>query len=216
LNTVATPSATVFNEAGPHVTPKEWAGFLRQLDDLVEGAAALVLSGSLPPGLPASAYAEVLTRYADRPLLTAVDTSGDALVAALAVGPDLVKTNHEEALTVLGAEGADPVTASAALHRRGAKTAAVSMGPEGLVVTTTTGSYHVTSPKVEVANPTGAGDTLMAALVHTTLAGASLERRLITAVSLAATTVEADTAGDIDIDRAGSLAARLSVTTCPR
>ena len=51
--------ATVFNEPGPLVQPQEWTAFLELLSALVAGLGArvVVVSGSLPPGLPADACA---------------------------------------------------------------------------------------------------------------------------------------------------------------
>ncbi len=74
--------------------------------DAAKDAAWVVMSGSLPPGVPASWYGDVVALLAGQPCRIAVDTS-DAPLAAL-VGsldrgaPDLIKPNAEELAGVLG------------------------------------------------------------------------------------------------------------------
>src|SRR5439155_13985983 len=47
--------ATGFWEPGPETTNAEWRAFLAAYDSLLTEAGAVVLSGSLPPGLPSDA-----------------------------------------------------------------------------------------------------------------------------------------------------------------
>ena len=47
-------TVTAFHEAGPTVGEEEFAGFRRGYERALEGATAVVLSGSLPPGLAPS------------------------------------------------------------------------------------------------------------------------------------------------------------------
>ena len=125
--------ATVFNEPGPVVQPGEWSAFLAHLTGLVEGLGArvVVASGSLPPGLPGDAYAEVVRAARGGGALSIVDTSGDALLAALAAGPDLVKPNRDELREVTREH--DLVAGARALLARGARAVVVSAGADGLV-----------------------------------------------------------------------------------
>ena len=66
----------------------------------------MVLSGSLPPGMPDGWYADIVARLAAYPCRVAVDTS-DAPLSALVesfdrAAPDLIKPNAEELAGVLG------------------------------------------------------------------------------------------------------------------
>jgi tagatose 6-phosphate kinase len=75
---------TSFNEPGPSLTDDVWP----RLQDAVAQhlpAAAVVLSGSLPPGLPDDAYARLidLVRAKTVGSFVALDTSGRRLVPAL-------------------------------------------------------------------------------------------------------------------------------------
>ncbi len=49
-------AATGYNESGPPIAAAEWAQFTADFSELIGGASAAVLSGSLPAGLTADAY----------------------------------------------------------------------------------------------------------------------------------------------------------------
>lgn len=50
--TIVGGGVTMFTEPGPVVTAAEWAAFRDGYAALARDAAAVVLSGSLPPGVP--------------------------------------------------------------------------------------------------------------------------------------------------------------------
>ena len=56
----------------------------------------VVLSGSLPPGLPDDTYARLIHHARAQGVSSLVDTSGSALRLALTAGPKLVKINRAE------------------------------------------------------------------------------------------------------------------------
>ncbi|MFC4996932.1 1-phosphofructokinase family hexose kinase [Dactylosporangium cerinum] len=176
--------ATGLWEPGPVVTDVEWAAFQANYVALVQDAEVVVLSGSLPQGLPDDAYA-VLIRLARRHHCRSVlDTSGAALERGAAAGPDVVKPNAQEL---------------AALQ---SPTAAVveSHGPEGLIARTPQGSWRAAPPEVVTGNPTGAGDACAAALARGLRDGTPWPALLADAVALAAAAVKAPVAGEIDIN----------------
>lgn len=178
--------ATVFNEPGPVISAEQWSALLERFHNLAVDADAVVLSGSLPPGVPDDAYARLGAAAGDRPVL--LDTSGPGLLAGLAAGPAIVKPNQAE-LDDLG------LTPSALLDR-GARAVVVSCGADGLIAQTADGSWRARPGEVVAGNPTGAGDAVVAALA------ASIARpwpdRLRDAVALSAATVLAPVAGEFD------------------
>src|SRR2546429_457938 len=68
------------------------------------GVEAVVLSGSLPPGLPDDYYALLMQRAREAGVPSILDTSGDALRLGIAARPLLVKPNATEAGQFLGSE----------------------------------------------------------------------------------------------------------------
>ncbi|MEW1644172.1 1-phosphofructokinase family hexose kinase [Streptomyces sp. NPDC091219] len=187
---------TILLEPGPRVTSAEWARFTRRYRELLGGARAVVLSGSLPPGVPADAYGVLvaLARAAGVPVL--LDADGEALLAALAEGPDVVKPNVHELAAATG--GADPVAGAATLTAAGARAVVVSLGPEGLLAHTPEGVWRARPPAPVAGNPTGAGDAAVAALALGLIAGQAWPERLVAAVALSAAAVAAPLAGDFD------------------
>ncbi|PRY38634.1 1-phosphofructokinase family hexose kinase [Umezawaea tangerina] len=178
--------ATMFTEPGPGVTAAEWAGFLRHYRRLAAESDLVVLSGSLPKGVPADAYA-TLVRAADVPVL--LDADGPALAAGAAAGPAVITPNRLELVAANG--GGDPLAL-------GAAAAVVSDGPAGMTAYTADGVWTAAPPERVVGNPTGAGDAAVAALV----AGWHLSwpERLAEAVALSAAAVRSPLAGDFDRD----------------
>ena len=91
--------ATIFNEAGPSVSGDEWRAFG---DRMPWGRlGVLACSGSLPPGLPADAYAELAVRARHHDVLTVIDAGGAALTAAAKAGA-VVRSNAAELREALG------------------------------------------------------------------------------------------------------------------
>lgn len=153
---------TEINAPGPSPAPDEAEAFLRKLDALGEGDT-LVLSGSLPAGLPSDFYALALARVSGRGARAVVDTSGAALTACLPLRPFLIKPNRQEAEEIFGA-GADPAYCARKLREAGACNVLLSLGADGAVFAGADGD--VISLPAEPCEPgvctVGAGDAMIA------------------------------------------------------
>ncbi|GGM15206.1 1-phosphofructokinase family hexose kinase [Dactylosporangium sucinum] len=150
--------ATGLWEPGPTVTGPEWAAFLDHFAALLPAADAVVLSGSLPKGLPPDAYAVLIRAAREQGVPTVLDTSGEPLHHGVGAAPDVVKPNEHE----LAALGRRPVDVIAA----GVRAVVVSLGHRGLHAHTADGVWRVPPPAVVTGNPTGAGDACVAALAR--------------------------------------------------
>ena len=93
---------TAFHEPGPTVGEEEFAGFRRGYEQALEGATAVVLSGSLPPGLAAGTYATLIETAAAAAVPAVLDTHGEALRRGAAAGPAIVKPNLTELAALAG------------------------------------------------------------------------------------------------------------------
>jgi len=78
-----------------------------------------------------------------------------------------------------------------------------------VAVATASERRWVEAPKVEVRNPIGAGDSLVAGLVGTLERGGDLDRAVLIGVAAAAASVETGVAGVVDPERVRALAAEL-------
>jgi tagatose 6-phosphate kinase len=184
---------TGFSELGPEVSGAEWEWMVARFGELAEGAEAVVLSGSLPRGVPLDAYAQLMSLAACPVVL---DAAGEPLLAGVAAGPAVVTINAEE---LSGAAGSsDVLDGAAALRREGAGAVVVSCGPEGLVAVTEKGVWAAAPPEPLSGNPTGAGDAASAAVVAGLVDGRDWPTVLADAAALSAAAVAAEQAGSFD------------------
>ena len=210
----------LFNEPGPWVTPDEYARFRSTFAAHLAGSTAVVLSGSLPRGLPAGTYADLIALAADAGVPALLDASGEALLLGAAAGPAIAKPNLAE---LRAAASRDPATArqhtgtqdcarswccgpaaaaaKAAVALRGAGAAAVvvTLGSDGLLALTAEESWHARPPEVSGGNTTGAGDAAAAGLAHGLATGTPWADRVVHAAALGAAAVAAPVAGEIDL-----------------
>ncbi|MFJ8858667.1 1-phosphofructokinase family hexose kinase [Streptomyces sp. NPDC102451] len=200
---------TQLNEPGPHIGAGEWAAFLGTFGELLPGAEAVALCGSLPPGIHVGAYAELvrLARAAGVPVL--LDTGGEPLRRGIAARPDLIKPNADELAQLTGAR--EPLRATRDARRRGAHSVVASLGPDGLLAVTPDGVWRAAPPSAVRGNPTGAGDSAVAGLLSALAEGLGWQDRLTRAVALSAATVLAPAAGEFDRAAYEDLLTRVTV-----
>ncbi len=192
-------TTTKINERGATIDEPTLRMFTETVLDAARGAAWVVMSGSLPPGIPASWYGDVVAQLAQLPCRIAVDTS-DAPLAAL-VGslhrgaPDLIKPNAEELAGVLGYSPAaledavaqgdpEPVVAAARqLIDRGIGAVLATLGAAGAVLVDQNGAWMATPPPITPRSTVGAGDSSLAGYVRAEVGGAVPPQRLQMAVA---------------------------------
>jgi 1-phosphofructokinase len=192
-------TTTKINEPGATLDAAAVDALTRSVVANAEHAAWVVMSGSLPPGMPETWYADIVAQLADFDCKVAVDTSDRplaALVAALDGGaPDLMKPNAEELAGVIGfspqaleaalAQG-DPepvISAARQLVDRGVGAVLATMGAAGAVLVDDTGSWLATPPPIMPRSTVGAGDSSLAGYVRAAVGGADPPQRLQMAVA---------------------------------
>ncbi len=188
--------ATGYWEAGPLVSAGEWQDFVAGFDELLHGAGAVALSGSLPPGVPPGAYADLGARAGRAGVPVVLDADGEVLRSGLDGHPAIVKPNLEELERVTGVP--DPVAGAEQLLDAGAQAVVVSRGPDGLLAVTREGRWRAVPARRVAGNPTGAGDAVVAALVAGMVDGKAWPDCLREAVALSSAAVSAPLAGDFD------------------
>ena len=137
------------------------------VDAPAAGAArVLVISGSLPPGIPDDALPDLIRLGREAGVSVIADTSGPALLAAADAGASVLKPNEHELRDATGLD--DPVDGARELIRRGARLVLLSLGADGMLAVTPTASgdvsvLHARLGAALAGNPTGAGDAAVAA-----------------------------------------------------
>ncbi|MFE6523287.1 1-phosphofructokinase family hexose kinase [Streptomyces sp. NPDC057794] len=205
-----TGDTTQLNEPGPTITTAEWSAFQEAYEDLLHGASAVALCGSLPPGVPVGAYAGLVrtARAAGVPVL--LDTSGEPLRRGVAARPDIIKPNADELAELTGSH--EPLRATQDARRRGAGAVVASLGPQGLLAATREGRWRAAPPAPLRGNPTGAGDAAVAGLLSALTEHLSWPDRLTRATALSAATVSAPAAGEFDRGLYEELLEKVAVT----
>jgi len=189
--------ATVFNEAGPLVSPDEWRAF----NDRLPWARMSVLacSGSLPPGVPADAYAELAARAREHGVPAVIDAGGAALVAAAKAGA-VVRANASELRDALGPD----VTIDAGTRQLvglGATAAVITDGANGMTAAGPAGAWRARPVERVAGNPTGAGDACTAVVAAALADGVEVDwpEILRAAVAASSAAVLTPVAGDLDL-----------------
>ncbi|GAA2215398.1 1-phosphofructokinase family hexose kinase [Nonomuraea monospora] len=191
-------STALFNEPGPEVTAAELTGFIRHFEALLTSADVVVLSGSLPRGVPSDTYATLAALATERGVPSIVDADGDPLRHAPHGRPSILKPNAEELARAV--PGGTPAEGAQALRGQGAGAVVVSMGADGLLAVTGEGTYAARMPYTVRGNPTGAGDSLVAGLALGLVESAPWPDRLRRAAALGAAAVATPVAGEFDPD----------------
>ncbi|MFC6011190.1 1-phosphofructokinase family hexose kinase [Nocardia lasii] len=187
-------TTTKINEPGHPLHARDLAELTALLVELAAGARWIVLSGSLPPGVPVDWYAQLVATLSTLGgTRVAVDTSDAPLLALFAdsVGalPDLVKPNSEELAQLTGLEPVDldnPTAAAEAastLIDRGVGAVLATLGAAGAVLVTAEESWFAAAPPIVPRSTVGAGDSALAGYLLADLAGASPADRLRNAVA---------------------------------
>ncbi len=161
-------TTTKLNGPGAAVDAEHLDDLARTLVDTAAAGSWTVLAGSLPPGAPATFYADLVARLRGVSRV-AVDTSEGPLAALVdrlpGSAPDLLKPNAEELASVTGTDPAQletepEVAAKAArtLVDRGVGSVLATLGARGAVLVDTDGAWHAPAPPATVVSTVGAGD----------------------------------------------------------
>ena len=158
-------TATKINAVGPTFGEEETQLLLSAAAAAAEGAAWLLGSGSLPPGMNADFYARLGAAIHGSGTRMALDSSGPALVAGLQAHPDVIKPNVDELSEAVGRPVGtigDAVVAARELMALGAGSVVVSLGRDGALLVDDVGVVHAEAYVARPRSTVGAGDALLA------------------------------------------------------
>jgi len=180
---------TKLNEEGPHLSDTDGRTLLAAVREAARGATWVVSCGSVPRGLSPDFHAQVVFAARAEGARVAVDTSGAALLLALAAGPDLVKPNRDELEEAVGGSietFGQALVAARTLMDSGARRVLASFGAAGAILVDESTALHGVAHCEQVQSTVGAGDTLLAGFLA---ADGSVREALRQAVEWAAQSV---------------------------
>jgi 1-phosphofructokinase family hexose kinase len=210
---------TEVNEWGPDVTEDELDALREKLAYLTQGAAFVVFAGSLPRGVDADFYAELIREMSRRQVLTVLDSEGEPLRLGVRAEPYLVAPNVREAESLVGHEFNDDDDFASGLDELAA------LGARNVLITLETGCYallrderdtrriRAVAPRFEAVSTIGAGDTLLAGFLAASVMGRSVEESLRSAVAAGAASVLEPGPGRFDPREQSRVSSLVSVET---
>jgi len=160
---------TDINEAGPKVEKAHVDLFINQLISHSSSQTTLVLTGSLPPGMPSSVYRDLIEQVSAFGATTVLDASGESFRQALKAKPTIVKPNIHELEQYLGHKLStehEIIEAGRHMINDGVEIVVISLGHEGAVMVTKDKVLKAKGLNVDVKSTVGAGDAMVAALCY--------------------------------------------------
>ncbi len=151
-------------EEGPSISASEVASFLKLYKKLSQNAKIVCASGSLPIGLPAGFYKDLILMAREGNTKFILDTGGRALQRAIEASPFLIKPNRRELENLVGrnlSSISEILSVGKELLARGIEIIAVSLGAEGAVFFYDGFAYRVRIPQITAVNTVGAGDAMV-------------------------------------------------------
>lgn len=192
ITDLKTHRQTRISAPGPRVTPGEFKKLLDRITGIKPRPQYIIFAGSVPPGVPYYIYRELIDRMKVLGIRTVLDAADMWLIEGIHARPDIIKPNVREAQTLLGVElktEDDIICAVKTIVGMGVGIAAISRGPDGMIIADGNVVLKVVPPQVEIMSTVGAGDSTVAGFVFKLSEGGSLEEasRLAVAAGTAAT-----------------------------
>ncbi|MDR0885768.1 MAG: 1-phosphofructokinase [Clostridiales Family XIII bacterium] len=161
---------TDINGQGPNISKDAVEALYKKIDQIGDGDS-IVLAGAIPSTMNDEIYETIMNRLHDKDVRIIVDAEKDLLLNVLKLNPWLIKPNNHELADMFGEEINsldDIIRLAKKAQTLGARNVLVSMAGDGALLLTQTGdTYYSESPKGQVVNSVGAGDSMVAGFLTT-------------------------------------------------
>ncbi len=203
VRTEASAEQTAFFDPDPSITATEADALARIVEQHLRSDAveALTLSGSSPAPATHGLYSELIALSRARGVPVFLDTYGPALAAIWGFWPTAIQLNRREAAAYLKKPQVSDEDVAGVLqnwHRRGVTCGVVTDGPNPVCMMLRGKRYRAIPPAIDVVNPIGSGDSLLAGLVDGWLGKLDPETLLRHAIACAVANALVWDAGAID------------------
>ena len=162
-----TGQQTRIDAPGPHISKKELERFDRKMRRIYPRPDLIVAGGSLPPGVPANIYYDIILEAKGFGVRSILDSEGQWLKEGIKAKPYLIKPNVHEAEELLRVELPSEeaiIKASLNLIEMDIEVAVISRGKEGIIAATKEKIFKAVPPPVKIRSAVGAGDCTIAGL----------------------------------------------------
>lgn len=194
--------STEYLEPGRRVEEAEMRDFLENtFPEQIRDSDVVVFSGSAPEGAGDDIYAKLIRTVRDKDRRVILDTSGKLLAEGMKAIPDLVKPNKDELEALFQTKitsDADVIRYGKKIHEAGIPYVVISLGGDGAVMICEEGTFHAKSPKIDVVNTVGCGDSMVAAFAVAFERKMAPEEALRYAVSVGSANAMSPDTGNFD------------------
>jgi len=152
---------------GPEIKASEIGELYHQVLEL-QDIDYLVMSGSLPRGVNPNVYGQLILAGRKKNAFVLLDADGEALRESMPYHPTCIKPNRHELSRLVERSidsDADVLKACDTIHEKGIPQVLVSLGKEGMILSTKEKRLKGVAPPVEVSSTVGAGDSAVAGYV---------------------------------------------------
>ncbi|MBD98569.1 MAG: phosphofructokinase [Verrucomicrobia bacterium] len=185
-----------FGFPGPHHEKEDFENAFSLVKTQLKKNDLLVLSGSLPQGVPENAYA-MLSEYAKEiGVRVVLDTHGEAYSRALDKGVYLIKPNLKELGQLykesdISKERAIELSQHL-IEKEMTEIVVLSLGAKGAILLTESELIEMEAPKVEAMSAVGAGDSMVAGICLALQRKDSMKDLLRLAIACGSATAKTD------------------------
>jgi 1-phosphofructokinase len=170
---------TEANARGFSVGKEDVAKLEKVMENVLDDAEILVLTGSLPQGVSSDFYAECIKKANAKGIKTVLDASGEALKVAIEKKPYAIKPNIDELSEFFGKNLTDKQEISDVLkelNQKGINLVVASMGAEGAMFSQNEKVLCGKTFAIEFMSAVGAGDSMVGAMCYAISQNLPLER----------------------------------------
>jgi 6-phosphofructokinase 2 len=158
-----------FGMPGPEINKIECTQLIKVIKQ-IKDIDYLVLSGSMPPNFDENVVGEIAMLCEHKNAKFIIDTSGPALKNHLSKNVFLIKPNINELASLVGLKSIEiedvPNVAKEIITNEKCAAICVSLGANGAMLITKDRKYRIVPPKVNTISTVGAGDSMLAGIVH--------------------------------------------------
>lgn len=187
---------TELNEVGVQISPRDLQSLNDKLISLIQAKDIVVLSGSVPQGVPKDIYAKLVEEIKQREAKVILDADGSLFEQGVVAIPNVIKPNKYELCKYFNVEeeinDLEVVKLAKRLLSQGMELIVVSMGHEGALFIDNAHCVKVAGLDINVNSTVGAGDAMVAALAYAMDKHLSFEEMVTLAVATSAGACESE------------------------
>lgn len=167
-NSLIQESETALNGNGPEITENDIEKLLQKIQN-INSNDIVILSGNIPKCINENIYEIICKELDGKNVKFVVDASQKLLMNCLKYKPFFIKPNKEELEETFNTKietKEEIIIYAKKLQEKGAQNVLISLGGDGAILLTEKNEvYYSNTPKGQVINTVGAGDSMVAGFV---------------------------------------------------